>query len=81
MVMNENDKCLSVYEAYAAMFVFLDAYWERGNRADEQIASLLSSMQLATDRRPFDPAQWEDWIDAINHVRARYGSELITLSS
>lgn len=58
--------------AYKAMFRFLDNYWERGNRNDDQIAVLLGSMSLETlgGGKPADPAMWSDWLEAIEEVMA-----------
>jgi hypothetical protein len=58
--------------AYKAMFRFLENYWERGNRNDDQIAVLLGSMSLETfsEGTPADPAMWDDWLTAIEEVMA-----------
>ena len=61
--MNLNER-----EAYAAMFQFLDAYWERNGRPDE-LGSLLGSMTLLEDGTPADSGIWEDWQDAIEISR------------
>lgn len=55
---------LTTDEAYQAMIAFLDAYWERGGRADDQIAMLLGAM-AGGQGRTADPAMWGDWIKAI----------------
>ena len=60
--MNERD-VVSVGDAYRAMFVFLEAYFER-TKADE-VAILLGSMDLAVDGKPMDPAMWQDWLMAV----------------
>lgn len=58
--------------AYRAMFRFLENYWERGGRNDEDIAALLGSMNLDTfpGDEPADPAMWDDWLEAIDEVMA-----------
>jgi hypothetical protein len=63
---------LSVRQAFDAAREFLDAYWERGLRSSEDIAILLSSMngEMTHDGRPFDSAQWTDWLDAVKRVEA-----------
>ncbi|HBY42164.1 MULTISPECIES: hypothetical protein [unclassified Brevundimonas] len=58
---------LTTDQAYQAMRVFLEAYWERGGRADTQITDLLSGMQGGTEETA-DPAMWADWLDAIGAV-------------
>jgi hypothetical protein len=62
---------LTELEAYDAMCVFLEAYWERGGKASDDIAVLLGSMQRLRDGRPLDPAQWDDWRDAVERVVKR----------
>lgn len=59
--------------AYKAMFRFLVNYWERGKRNDDQIAELLSSMNVdlfGNGDEPADPAMWDDWLEAIKEVMA-----------
>jgi len=58
--------------AYRAMFRFLENYWERGRRTDEDIAALLGSMSLDTfsGDEPADAAMWDDWLEAIDQVMA-----------
>ncbi|MEN5117157.1 hypothetical protein ABE488_07470 [Luteimonas sp. TWI662] len=51
-------------EAYAAMFIFLESYWER-NGQSEDIGILLGSMHLLEDGMPADGAVWQDWLDAV----------------
>jgi hypothetical protein len=48
--------------AFAAMRIFLEAYWERGGRSSEDIAILLGSLDI-------DPAQRSDWTDAVERSR------------
>lgn len=61
--------------AYRAMFRFLENYWERGGRTDEDIAGLLGSMSLDTfsGDEPADAAMWDDWLEAIEEVMAGQG--------
>jgi hypothetical protein len=61
---------ITVGDAYRAMFEFVDAYWHRGSESDDQIASMLSSMQFGTvgPTETADPAQWQDWLDAVKKV-------------
>ena len=46
---------LSPEQAFNAMFVFLDQYYERTGRSPE-LGALLGELQLNRDGRPFDPA-------------------------
>ena len=43
--------------AYRAMFRFLEKYWERGRRTDEDIAALLGSMSFITFSGSSQPTQ------------------------
>jgi hypothetical protein len=58
---------LSSLEAYKAMILFLEEYYERTNSDD--IAVLLSSMQFLEDGNTADPAIWKDWLDCVQKVR------------
>jgi hypothetical protein len=61
---------LSVRDAFDVARQFLEAYWERGSRSSDDIAVLLGSMNGIHDGRPLDPAQWSDWLDAVEKVEA-----------
>jgi hypothetical protein len=56
--------------AFDAMRAFLEAYWERGGRASDDIAVLLGMLDRSiwADGGPGDPAQWRDWKAAICRV-------------
>jgi hypothetical protein len=56
---------LSPEQAFNAMSVFLERYYERTGRSPE-LGGLLGQLQLSGDGRPFDPAAWDDWLAAIN---------------
>jgi hypothetical protein len=62
---------LTELEAYDAMCVFVEAYWERGGKASDDIAVLLGSTQRLRNGRPLDPAQWDNWRDAVASVVKR----------
>ena len=61
---------LSVREAFDAMRSFIEAYWERGLKSSDDIRLLLSAMDgsFSGDGRPSDPAQWDDWLEAVSKV-------------
>lgn len=63
---------LTVNEAYRAMFLFLEQYYEIGGRRSEDIATMLSGMAqtLWTDGSPNDPAQWDDWLTAVKAAKS-----------
>ena len=60
---------ITTEQAFAAMQSFLEAYWERGNRSEAEIAALLSSIQGGPGATR-DPAQWNDWLAAVGKVTA-----------
>jgi hypothetical protein len=57
---------LTQMQAFEAMVLFLDDYYER-TKADE-IGALLGSLQIVGDGMPADPAAWEDWMKCIQKV-------------
>ncbi|MGA8725424.1 MAG: hypothetical protein WB565_10290 [Acidimicrobiales bacterium] len=59
---------LSERQAFDAMRVFLQAYWERFNSA--QVSDVLSDTQDAflADTTTADPAAWNDWRKAVAQV-------------
>jgi hypothetical protein len=64
---------LTELEAYDAMLAFLEAYWKRGGGASDDLAVLLGSINrnIWADLGPGDPAQWNDWMDAVEKVKSR----------
>jgi hypothetical protein len=58
---------LTTAEAFRAMLIFLDRYYERDGCQSEDIATLLSGMSqtLWADGSTNDPAQWHDWLVAV----------------
>lgn len=61
--------------AFDAMRIFLNDYWEIGGKSEEEIASLLGSLQRGIwgDGGPADPAMWSDWRKAVQAIRANPG--------
>ena len=58
---------LTTDQAYQAMTSFLEAYWVRGGRTDDQIAILLGGM-AGGQGETADPAMWSDWVEAVGAV-------------
>lgn len=54
-------------EAYKAMILFLEQFFERTGSDD--IAVLLGGMMLIDDEETMDPAMWNDWIKAVKEVK------------
>lgn len=59
---------ISQEQAYRAMFVFLERYYELTQTDD--VGALLGSMRLLEDGRPVDAAMWEEWQACIRDVTA-----------
>ena len=64
-------KLLSPEQAFKAMFLFLNQYYERtGGEGD--LGAILGDMQInKQDGLPLDPAAWADWVAAIDGALAR----------
>jgi hypothetical protein len=71
------DDCLTIREAYLAMYYFIEAYWQRGRRTDGSVTLLLSDAGPTADPGnddtllTTDPAFWSDWLAAIEAARSR----------
>lgn len=65
------DDSLTPAEAFRAVLIFLDQYYERDGCRSEDIATLLSgvSQTLWADGSTNDPAQWRDWLAAVQLAR------------
>ncbi|HYP75756.1 MAG TPA: hypothetical protein VER12_07375 [Polyangiaceae bacterium] len=56
-------------EAYAAMFAFLEAVYERTKSDD--LGALLGGMSLLEDGATADPSAWTEWKAAVRKVKER----------
>ena len=67
---------LTPLEAYDAAIEFLDAYWKRGLKGSDEVASILSNMSRTVwaDGWSGDPAYLHDWMDAVAKVKAAQNS-------
>ncbi len=66
----ENDKILTLEQAFCAMFYFLEHEYEL-TKSDE-IAIILSSLDwtvLSDNSGPPDPAAWDDWLEAVKKAK------------
>lgn len=66
----EQLRTLTELQAYDAARLFLEAYWMRGGKQSDDIAVLLGSMYRDA-RGPLDPAQWDDWRNAVERAVER----------
>jgi hypothetical protein len=58
---------LTPQQGFQAMFLFLDAYYQRTKGAAE-LGDVLGDLSPATDGQPSDPATWEDWLEALRRA-------------
>jgi hypothetical protein len=63
---------LDASTGFDAMRLFLEAYWERGGRASDDLAVLLGGLErLQSNGMPLDPALWFDWIEAVGQASSK----------
>ena len=62
----ENEKKLSLDEAYDAMVDYLVGYYSRGKSDD--IGALLGGMHLVSEHESADPAVMSDWIESVEKI-------------
>ena len=62
---------LDPLEAFDAMRIFLERYWERGGKASNDLAVLLGSIGPWENGAPMDIAQWDDWRFAVAQAKQR----------
>jgi hypothetical protein len=60
-------------EAFEAMRLYLEGYWERGLKASDDLGGLLGDLDttLTKDGGPIDIAEWHDWLEAVAQVKAK----------
>jgi hypothetical protein len=57
---------LSPEQAFKAMTVFLERYYERGDKTGD-LALVVGELQInPQDGAPMDPAAWRDWLAAVD---------------
>jgi len=67
-------RSLSPKQAFEAMSIFLERYYDRTGRHGE-VEALLGDIQIHPgDGHPADPAMWNDWLAAIECVQAAAAS-------
>lgn len=58
---------LTLKEAYAAMYAYLQRLYE--TTGSEDLGGFLGSMSLLEDGGPADPAVWSEWVRAVQQAR------------
>ena len=57
---------LTVQQAFEAMSLFLEGFYERTKSDD--VGGLLGDMILLEDSTTADPAAWDDWMKSVHRV-------------
>lgn len=61
------DECLTVHEAFLAMADFV---WEFGQRAGDDLLTLIGDISPLPDGTIMDPAAWTDWLASVERIRS-----------
>lgn len=64
------DPVLSTEQAYRAMCLYLEAYYDRDPNSLLALVHSDLSQSTSTDGRSADPAAWSDWMEAVTRVVA-----------
>ncbi len=59
---------LTSEEAYKAMYLFLEEYYEVGGKSEEEILNLISGMPLLQDGTSADSAHTKTWNECVAKV-------------
>jgi hypothetical protein len=63
----DKDSKITIFQAYKAMFEFLnDVYYREGQ--PDNLGSFLSDLQILKDGSTADPAAWEGWSRVIEKI-------------
>jgi hypothetical protein len=65
---------LTVNEAYAAMFVFLEKYYERTKSDD--VGGMLGQICLLSDGSTADPATWGHWLKCVKEIKPDFENKI-----
>lgn len=58
---------LTAWEAFLAMSDFI---WQFGQRAGDDLLTLIGDTGLEADGKPTDPAAWDDWLASVERIKA-----------
>ena len=53
-----------------AFLVMSDFIWQFGQRAGDDLLTLIGDTTLETDGQPTDPAAWEDWLASVARIQS-----------
>lgn len=59
---------LTVEEAYAAMYAFLDHLYE--STKSDDLGAFLGAMSILEDGKPADSAIWKHWLEAVKKAKS-----------
>jgi hypothetical protein len=66
--MTSNDDYLTTREAFRALYLYLEAYWQEVPNAE--LAVVANDISPGIPEQAHDPATWEEWLEAVQRVRA-----------
>jgi hypothetical protein len=75
--LTQENEPLTAKIAYLAMYYFVQAYWNRGERRDGSVTLLVNALGPSADPQnpeaiqTNDPAFWDDWLSAVKQARAK----------
>ena len=58
---------LTEVEAFDAMVAFVEAFWKRSGEPDDELGYFVRMVERL-ENGTFDPAHWDDWLQAIDGV-------------
>ncbi|WP_417556077.1 hypothetical protein [Microbacterium sp.] len=64
---NGDDITITVHQAFLAMADFV---WEFGQRAGDDLLTLIGDISPLPDGRTMDPAAWSDWLASVERIKS-----------
>lgn len=64
--MTSGEDCLTLQEAYLAMFEFMAQLYQR--TGSDEVWNVLGDLSMLADGTAADPAAWGDWSDALKKL-------------
>lgn len=65
--MTSGEDCLTLQEAYLAMFEFMAQLYQR--TGSDEVGSVLGDISMLADGTTADPAAWGDWMRCVEKAR------------
>lgn len=61
----DRDDLLTSRQAFLAMSDFI---WQFGQRAGDDLLTLIGDTGIEADGGPTDPAAWDDWLESVRRI-------------